>query len=350
MKTKSTIIPAILLSLFFLGSAFNKAPGSEELTGAGATFPYPLYSKMFSQYNGKTGVKVNYQSIGSGGGIKQLFSKTVDFGASDAYLSDKELSEAGSAVVHIPTCLGAVCVAYNIPGVSNLNLDPATLGGIFSGSITKWNDPKIQSINKGAKLPAKDIMVAHRSDGSGTTFIFTNYLCLVSSEFKGKVGSPGKTVNWPVGIGGKGNEGVAGQIKTMEGSIGYVELVYAKNNNITAANIKNSSGKFISASLESTSASAKDNIPADTRVDLVNSSSANAYPITSFTWLLLYKEQNYGGRSKAQAKAMVDLMWWMIHDGQSNNEPLFYGKLPAKAIKAAEANLKSITYDGKPLL
>ena len=260
------------------------------------------------------------------------------------------MADAGAPVIHIPTCLGAVCVAYNIAGVNNLNLDPATLGGIYSGSITKWDDPKIKAINKGTKLPSTPILVAHRSDGSGTTFIFTNYLCAVSPEFKGKVGAAGKTVNWPVGIGGKGNEGVAEQVKASQGSIGYIELVYAKNNGISAANMKNSSGKFVAASLETTSASAKDNIPADTRCDLINSSNASAYPITSFTWLLLYKEQNYNGRTREQAKAMVDMMWWMIHDGQSTNEPLFYGKLPAKAIKAAEANLKSVTFGGKPLL
>jgi len=193
-------------------------------------------------------------------------------------------------------------------------------------------------------------MVAHRSDGSGTTYIFTNYLCQVSSEFKGKVGGPGKTVNWPVGVGAKGNEGVAGQVKGTPGAIGYIELVYAQNNNISAATMCNASGKYIDANLQTTAASASEKIPGDTRIDLVNSLSPKAYPITSFTWLLLYKEQNYGGRSREKAKAVVDLMWWMIHEGQNFNEPLFYGKLPAKAVKAAEANLKSITYDGKPLL
>jgi phosphate transport system substrate-binding protein len=349
MKKILILIPALAMLLSSCGGD-KKAEAVKEIAGAGATFPNPLYSKMFTEYNTKTGVKVNYQSIGSGGGVKQLFSKTVDFGASDAFLSDKEIADAKADVIHVPTCLGAVVITYNLVGNPKLKMTPEIIGGIFAGSIKKWNDPKIASENAGTTLPDKDIMVVHRSDGSGTTSIFTDYLVKVSPEFAAKVPKAGKTVDWPVGVGGKGNEGVAGQVKGSDGAIGYVELAYATQNQMPMADIKNAAGNYVSASLASISASANVDMPADTRLALNNSTAADAYPITSFTWLLIYKEQKYGDRTFEKAKAVVDLIYWMIHDGQQFNEALQYGKLSDKAVAAGEANLKSVTFDGKPVL
>ena len=342
-------IPVAALILSSCGGG-AKTEEVKELQGAGATFPYPLYSKMFTEYNTKTGIKVNYQSIGSGGGIKQLSAKTVDFGASDAFLKDDDIKTMGADVIHVPTCLGAVVLTYNLAGNPKLKLTPETLGGIFSGSIKKWNDPKIMADNAGAALPDKDIMVVHRSDGSGTTAIFTDYLVKVSPEFATLVPKAGKEVKWPVGVGGKGNEGVAGQVKGTEGALGYVELAYATQNNMTMADMKNAAGNFVSATLASIAASSNVEIPADTRIALNNSPATDAYPITSFTWLLIYKEQNYGGRTMEKAQAVTKLIWWMIHDGQQFNEALQYGKLGPKAVAAGEANLKSVTFDGKPVL
>ncbi len=349
MKKLLMFIPVAALILASCGNG-GKTEEVKEIAGAGATFPYPLYSKMFTEYNTKTGIKVNYQSIGSGGGIKQLSAKTVDFGASDAFLKEEDMKTMGADVIHVPTCLGAVVLTYNIPGNPKLKLTPATLGGIFSGTIKKWNDPKIMADNAGASLPDKDIMVVHRSDGSGTTAIFTDYLVKVSPEFAALVPKAGKEVKWPVGVGGKGNEGVAGQVKSTEGALGYVELAYAQQNNMPMADMKNAAGNFVSATLASIAASSNVEIPADTRIALNNSPAADAYPITSFTWLLIYKEQNYGGRSMEKAKAVTKLIWWMIHDGQEFNEALQYGKLGTKAVAAGEANLKSVTFDGKPVL
>jgi len=349
MKKLLMFIPVAALVLASCGGG-GKTEEVKEISGAGATFPYPLYSKMFSEYNTKTGIKVNYQSIGSGGGVKQIFEKTVDFGASDAFLSDKEMTDAKADMINVPTCIGGDVLTYNLPGNPKLKLTPEIIGGIFAGSIKKWNDPRIMAENAGANLGDKDIMVVHRSDGSGTTFLFTDYLTRVSPEFAAKVPKAGKTVDWPVGVGGKGNEGVAGQIKSTEGAFGYVELIYAQQNNMPVADVKNSSGKYITPTLATISASGNGDIPADTRIAICNSSNPEAYPIASFTWLLIYKEQKYGDRTMEKAKAVVDMMWWMTHDAQQYNEALLYGKLPTKALTAAEALLKSVTYDGKPLL
>jgi phosphate transport system substrate-binding protein len=352
MKKLFILVPVLALILSSCGNGGTGTKGGEvkELTGAGATFPYPLYSKMFSEYNTKTGIKVNYQSIGSGGGIKQLFGKTVDFGASDAFLNDKEMQDAGAPVVHIPTCLGAVVITYNIPGNPKLKLSADIIGGIFARTIKKWNDPKIVAENAGTTLPDNDIVVVHRSDGSGTTSIFTDYLVKVSTDFKSVVPNAGKEVKWPEGeVGAKGNEGVSGQIKSTVGAIGYVEVAYAMQNNMPMADVKNAAGKYVPATLPSIAASANVDLPADMRINLNNSPAAEAYPITSFTWLILYKEQKYGNNTAEKAKAVVNMMWWMIHDGQQFNEALMYGKLSDKAVSAAEANLKSITFDGKPV-
>jgi phosphate transport system substrate-binding protein len=353
MKKILILIPAIALLLSSCGgdktNDTKNGAAVKELTGAGATFPNTLYQKMFSEYNKKTGIQVNYGSIGSGGGIAKLKDKIVDFGASDAFLSDDDIKTIPAEVIHIPTCLGAVVITYNLPGSPKLKMTPEIVGGIFAGKIKKWNDPKITAENAGVNLPDKDIKVVHRSDGSGTTSIFTDYLVKVSPDFVSVVPKAGKEVKWPEGeVGAKGNEGVASSVKGAEGSIGYVELIYAQQTNMPMADIKNAAGKYVTPSLASTAASANiDNMPADTRIMLDNSPAADAYPITSFTWLLIYKEQKYGNRTEEQAKALVNLLWWMIHEGQQYNEALSFGKLSEKAVTAAEANLKAVTYNGK---
>lgn len=345
----SMLVPLVLIVFSFANPKSNLRFDDINIQAAGATFPYPLYSKMFSEYAQKTNVKVNYQSIGSGGGVQQLMAKTIDFGASDAYLSDADLKSAPAAVIHIPTCLGSDVVTYNLPGNPQLKMTPEVIAGVFLGQITKWNDAKIKAINPGVNLPDLGIFVVHRSDGSGTSFIFTDYLSKVSPEWKTKVGA-GKSVNWPVGLGGKGNEGVAGLIKQTPGALGYVELIYAKQNSMPSANVKNKSGNFITPSLDATSLAANVAIPADTRVTITNTDAAQGYPISSFTWLLIYKEQHYGNNTAEKSTAVLNLMWWMIHDGQQYASPLLYAPLPKAAVAAAEGNLKSITWDGKPIL
>jgi phosphate transport system substrate-binding protein len=320
-----------------------------ELLGAGATFPYPLYSKMFSEYYKKTGVKVNYQSIGSGGGIKQLMNKTVDFGASDAFLSDEDLSKFPAPVVHVPTCLGGVVLTYNIPGNPTLKLTPEVVADIFLGKITKWNDPRLKQLNPGVNFPNMPLSVIHRSDGSGTTFVFTNYLSKVSKEWSTKIGFK-TSVDWPVGLGAKGNEGVSGMIKQIPGGFGYVELIYALQNKMPYGLLKNKSGKFIQASIKSVTASANVTIPADARVSITNTDAADGYPISSFTFILLYKEQSFDGRPADKAKEVLKLVWWMTHDAQQYNQALDYAPLPPAAVKVVENTLKSIVYNKKPLL
>ena len=330
--------------------ADQNSDADKQILGAGSTFGFPIYSKMFSDYGKTSGMQTNYQSIGSGGGIKQLMNKTVDFGASDAFLSDDEMTKAPAPIVQFPTCLGAVVLSYNLPGNPELKLTPEVIAGIFMRTITKWNDPKIAAENSGVSLPDIDITVAHRSDGSGTTYIFTDYLSKVSDDWKSKIGT-GKSVNWPDGeLGGKGNEGVSGMIKQSPGTIGYIELTYALQNSMVFAQVKNAAGNFIKPSIQSTSLCANGDIPTDTRVSIVNANVTDGYPISSFTWILLYKEQNYNNRSKDKATNLVKELWWMIHDGQADAAPLNYAPLPPKAITAAEAVLKSVTYGGQPVL
>jgi phosphate transport system substrate-binding protein len=323
--------------------------GAKELTGAGATFPYPLYSKWMHSYNEKTGVKINYQSIGSGGGIKQITAQTVDFGASDAPMKDEELAAAPGKLVHIPTTLGAVVVAYNLDGLTEpLNLTPETLAGIFLGDIKKWNDPKLAADNPGAKLPDQEITPAYRSDGSGTTAVFTDYLAKVSPAWKEKVGA-GKAVKFPVGLGAKGNEGVAGEIKTTPGVIGYIELAYAKQTNQPYAHIKNAAGKFIDASTDSASAAAAAmaaEMPADYRISITNAPGDASYPIASFTYLLVYED----AKDTAKGKTLADFLWWALHDGQEMGPALHYAKLPAELVTKVEATLKSLRAGGQPAL
>ncbi len=320
-----------------------------ELIGAGATFPYPLYSKMFSEYNKKTGVKINYQSIGSGGGIQQLKSKTVDFGASDAFLSDDEVSKFPAPIVHIPTCLGAAVLTYNLPGNPKLKFTPDIIADIFLGKITNWNDKRIASLNPTAKLPNLDLSVIHRSDGSGTTFIFTDYLSKVSDEWSKKVGHK-TSVEWPAGLGAKGNEGVSGMVKQTPGAIGYVELIYALQNKMPVGLLRNKKEKYVEASIKSVTAAANVAIPSDPRISITNTEAPDGYPISSFTFILLYKEQNYDNKPENKAKEVLKLVWWMTHDAQQYTQPLNYSPLPKAALQVDEKILKSITFNGKPLL
>lgn len=320
------------------------------LLGAGSTFVYPLFSKQFSEYNKLTGLKINYQSIGSGGGILQLTNKTVDFGDSDAPLTEEQAQKMGVAVLHIPMCSGAVVVSYNLPEVKDtLKLNPEVLADIFLGKITKWNDPKISAINPGVQLPSTPIVIAHRSDGSGTTNIFTDYLSKISDEWKSKVGK-GTSVNWPQGIGGKGNEGVAGLIKQTPGGIGYIELAYAVQNKMSFAKIQNKLGNYITPNIASTSAASDVQLPADSKIFLGNTDAANGYSISGFTWALIYQEQNYNNRAQSRAQDLVKLLWWNIHDGQKYCEGLNYAPLSSAAVTVAENILKSATYNGKPLM
>ncbi len=337
----------VLLS--FLLFTYTGFAGSMELIGAGATFPYPLYSKMFDAYYKEFGVKVNYQAIGSGGGIRQLINRAVDFGATDAFLSDEEMREAPGEIVHIPTCVGAVVVAYNIPGVKKLRLTGELLADIFLGKIRSWSDPRIVQVNPGVKLPSMRIITVHRSDGSGTTFIFTNYLSKVSEEWRKKVGF-GKAVRWPGGLGAKGNPGVAGLIKQIPGTIGYIELAYALQNCIPYASIKNRSGSFVEPTLDSIMEASNVELPKDARVMLTDTPSPKGYPLSGFTWIIVYKDQKYGSRTFDRAKALVDLLWWMVHEGQRFTKPLDYAPLSKRAVKLAEEIIKSINYGGRPIL
>jgi phosphate transport system substrate-binding protein len=314
------------------------------INGAGATFPYPLYSKWFSEYaKVDPTVKFNYQSIGSGGGIKQITAQTVDFGASDKALSDDELKAAPGKILHIPTVMGAVVVTYNMPGIaSGLKLKSEDVADIFLGRITKWNDKRISDDNPGVKLPDQPIIVVHRSDGSGTTSIFTDYLSSVSPEWAKQVGK-GSSVKWPVGLGGKGNEGVAGQVKTTRNSIGYVELAYAFENKLPFASLRNSCGIFVEPSIKTTSAAAAvaaRNMPADFRISLVNQLGKDAYPIVGFTWLLVYQQQ----KDAVKGKKMVEFLNWELKKGQKMASALLYAPLPENVAKMVEITVKTIKY------
>lgn len=348
---KKTLVIAIALVTALTAAAM--LPGSraeaKELLGAGATFPFPYYSKLFDTYNREKAVKVNYQAIGSGGGIQQLKAKTVDFGGTDAFMNDKAIKEAGAAILHMPTCLGAVVISYNIPGDPALKLSPAVIVDIFLEKIKKWNDPRITAINPGLQLPDMNIATVHRSDGSGTTAIFSDYLSKVSAEWKERVGA-GKSLNWPGGLGAKGNPGVAGLIKQVPGSIGYVELIYASGNKMPYAEIQNKSGAFVTPSLKSVSSAANVEMPDDTRISITDTQARDGYPISGFTWIILYKEQKYAGRTREKAEDVVNLLWWIIHEGQQLAEALDYAPLSEATVAKAEAILKSVTYDNKPVL
>jgi len=338
-------IASLLLVLFAVG-AIAVAEGTISINGAGATFPYPMYSKWFDEYHKKNpNLQINYQSIGSGGGIKQVTEGTVDFGASDGPMNDEQLKafqdKHGFGILHFPTVLGAAVPTYNIPGVdAELNFTPETLAGIFLGKITKWNDPALTAANKGVNLPGNDIVVIHRSDGSGTTYIWTDYLSKVSDEWKNKIGK-GNSVNWPVGLGGKGNEGVAGLIKQTPNAFGYVELIYAIQNKMPYGKVKNSSGNFVKADLAGVTAaasSAAKDMPDDFRVSITNALGKTAYPISSFTWLLVPAKFS----DTAKRDGLKGFIKWMLSEGQNETEALSYAKLPKEVVAKESKALDSI--------
>ncbi|WP_338824817.1 Phosphate-binding protein PstS [Moorella humiferrea] len=362
-KSKRVVVLVMALALLMLVTACGKSGetgkgpvGSSDgkaqtvaLNGAGASFPYPLYSKWIAEYNKVApNVNIDYQSIGSGGGIKGITEETLDFAGSDAPMTDEQMRKAPGQIFHIPTVMGAVVITYNLDGVnSGLKLTPEVISGIFLGKIKKWNDPALTSLNPDVKLPDKDITVVHRSDGSGTTNIFTDYLSSISAEWKEKVGK-GTAVEWPVGIGAKGNEGVAGTVKQTPGGIGYVELAYAVQNQLPYAFIKNQAGKFVEPTLETTTAAAAGaaaNMPEDMRVSIVNAPGENSYPIAGYTYLLVYKDQ----KDKDKGTELVKFLWWAIHDGEKYAKDLLYAPLPENVVKLAEAKIKQINYKGQPL-
>ena len=343
-------IPRIALAALLLtvaaGFGYSQAI---EFVGAGATFPAPFYTKLFDEYNKQFGVKINYQAIGSGGGQSQVKGKTVDFGASDAFVTDVDLKTYPGALLHVPIIAGAVVATYNLPGNPELKLTSDVVADIFLGKITRWNDARIAALNTGAALPRTIITVVHRSDGSGTTVVFTDYLSKISDDWKSKVGTA-TSVSWPAGVGGKGNAGIAGLVKQLPGSIGYVELIYALQNGMAYASLKNKAGAFVKPTLATTTAACAVPVPDDTRVSITNTDAADGYPIASFTWILLYKEQGYDNRPQDKAAALVKLLWWMTHEGQQYAEALSFAKLPAAVVSRAEAVIKSITFNGSPLM
>jgi phosphate transport system substrate-binding protein len=346
-KTVFTILSVVLIAAISSCGGSNQKASS--ITAAGATFPMPYYNLAFKNYSKANKILVTYGGIGSGGGIRSLQDKIVDFGATDAFLSDAKLSKMPAEVVHIPTCIGAVVLGYNLEGVESINLTPEVLSNIFLGKIKKWDDPKIKEINPNQTLPSMDITVVHRSDGSGTTYIFSDYLSKISDDWKNTVGK-GKSLKWPAGIGAKGNPGVAGTIKQTKGSIGYVGSEYAFAQKIPMATLQNKAGKFIKANLESISASANVDIPSDTRVMLTNSDAEDAYPICGFTWLILYKNQSYDDRSLPQSQATLKLLNWMLDsEAQSITKKVNYAPLPVAAIEKAKEILKSVKFAGKAI-
>ncbi len=340
---RMTITKAVLGSALAAMLAVPMGLAAQQLTGAGATFPYPIYSKWFSEYNKKTGVQINYQSIGSGAGIKQYTAGTVDFGASDGPMSQDQMNGVQGNVIHVPTVMGAVVLTWNLPelGTTQLKLDGPTIAAIFLGQITRWNDKRLGALNPGVKLPSGDIIVAHRSDGSGTSYIFTDYLSKVSPEWKTKVGT-GTAVNWPTGLGGKGNDGVMQQVKQTEGAIGYVELIYAAAQKIPYAVVKNAAGQFVQPSLESvTAAAASAKFPPNTdfRVSITNAPGAASYPISSFTWMLVRPTM----KDPVKAKAMKNFLTWMITpEAQGMASQLLYAPLPKEVVTLVEKKLKTL--------
>jgi phosphate transport system substrate-binding protein len=326
------------------GGTTQTASGGVDLTGAGATFPYPLYSKWFHDYAARTGVKINYQSIGSGGGVRQIIEGTVDFGASDGPMTDEEMAKAkGGPILHIPTILGADVITYNVQGLSRpLNLTGEVIADIFLGRVKKWNDARIAALNAGVTLPDQDVLVVHRSDGSGTTYIFTDYLSAVSPAWKAGPGR-GKEVRWPAGLGGKGNEGVAGQVKQTPGAIGYVELAYAKQNRLAYAAVQNAAGEFVLPTIESITAAAAGimtRLPENTdyRISIVNAPGAGAYPISSFTWILIYQNQPDADKGRK----LVDFLRWALREGDASAAALDYAPLPAQMDTRLEQRLQTV--------
>lgn len=348
----------LLLAMVFVLASCQNSPTKQNATenssdvtlaGAGATFPMPFYNMAFKEFSNKTGVAVSYGGIGSGGGIRSLQDKVVDFGASDAFLTDDKMAEMPAEILHIPTCSGAVVIAFNLKGIQSIQLSPEVLTKIFMGQITQWNDAELQALNPEVHFPDAGIKVVHRSDGSGTTGIFSDYMCKISPEWEAQIGM-GKSLNWPVGMGAKGNPGVAGTISQTEGSIGYIGSEYAFAQKISYALLQNQSGNFIAPSLESVSAAGNCEIPSDTRVMLTNSTDPAAYPICGFTWIILYKEQNFNNRSEAQAQETLKLLHWMLlPEAQQMAEKVNYAPLPEKVAAMAQGILNTVTYNGVPL-
>lgn len=340
---KKTLI--LGLALMTVGTA-----GAQSITGAGASFPYPLYSKMFAEYKKDSGVDVNYQSVGSGAGQKQIKERTVDFGGSDNAMTDDMMKDAPAKILQIPATMGGVVPAYNLPGVDKpIKFTGKVLADIYLGKIKTWNDKAITALNPGMTIPPLPITVARRSDGSGTTYVWSDYLAKMSPEWKTKVGVA-NSLKWPVGTGAKGNDGVAGIVKNTPGAIGYVELAYAKQNKLSFGSVRNRAGKDILADNGPVANAALGVvIPKDTRVSITNSPRADAYPIASFSYVMFYQDQKYGNRTEAQAKALKNLLSWMITDGQKYGEALDYGKLPSNVVSKAKAVINSMTYGGKKL-
>ena len=346
------VVAAALVFLLLAPNSCSKGGGgggaNVTLTGAGATFPYPLYSKWFDAYKKKTGVQINYQPIGSGGGIQQMKAGTIDFGATDAPVPDSTLAQMPHPVIHFPTVAGAIALAYNLPELKQpLKLTSEAISGIYLGTIKKWNDPHIAGVNPGVTLPTTAIMPVHRSDGSGTTNIFTTYLAAVSPDWFKKVGR-GTSVSWPTGVGGKGNDGVSGNIRQTPGSIGYVELSYAQQNNLAVAQVRNANGTFITPSVASTTAAvagAGPGLAADPRTPIVNSPSMEAYPIAGLTYLLIYKDMP----DAAKGKALAEFLQWAMTEGETMAEPLAYAKLPADVVKRNQEVVAKLTAGGKQL-
>lgn len=328
----------------------NKRSEKISITAAGATFPLPFYNLAIKNYSSKTGTVLTYGGVGSGGGIRSLKDKVVDFGATDAFLNETQEAEMPAEIVHIPTCIGAVVIAYSLPGIEELKFSNENLQDIFLGKITNWNDERLKAINPGVDLPDLAVTVVQRSDGSGTTYIFSDFMSKISSEWESVVGR-GKSLQWPVGLGAKGNPGVAGTIKQTAGAIGYIGSEFAFAQKIPVAQVENSAGNYVIPSLASISAAAQGEIPGDTKVMLTCSTDPEAYPISGFTWLILYKEQSYDGRSKAQAEATLNFLSWIIEkDAQALAQQVNYAPLPEKAIAQARELLGSVVFDGQPIV
>ena len=322
--------------------------GGHDILGAGATFPYPLYSKMFDDYYQETGDRINYQAIGSGGGVRQIQNRTVDFGATDAFVSNKDLTKFKSDIIHIPTCLGAVVLTYNLPGRPQLTLSGEIIAGIFLGKIKRWDDARIKALNPAVKLPNLMIAVIHRSDGSGTSHVLTDYLAKISPEWKSHVGV-GKSVNWPVGLGGKGNPGTSGLIKQIPGAIGYVELVYTTQNKMPVARLKNRRGNVITPSVGAVSEAVPRKIPDDLRILITDTNAEQGYPISSFTWLLVYKEQAYSGRNIDEARALQKMLRWTVKNASRYAAELGYAPVPRDTAVRSLELIETMTFKGKSL-
>lgn len=345
------MVRIVMMLVMIACSLANYAPAKESiaLSGAGATFPYPLYIVLMETFSQQNAMKITYDANGSGNGIKAITEKRVDFAGTDAFMTREELAKAGAKITHIPTCMGAVVVVYNLPGNMPIKFSPQVIADIFLGKITLWSDPRIAALNPGSRIPDLPISVVRRADGSGTTAIFTEYLSKVSPEWKTRVGA-GKTVKWVTGQVGEGNQGVAGLVRQIMGSVGYVELIYAMGNNMKFAAVQNQSGQFIAPNVESVSLAGNVNIPEDTNISLTNTSAEYGYPISGFTWIALYQQQDYNNRPRSKAKVLVDFLWWLIHEGQAFAKPLHYGPLSADAVGKSEKLLQSIRFGADPLI